>query len=128
MKKKVKWPVQKLLARGHQRLLRVWMRYVQNLRGEEEMVHICEPKTGRHLNDDEEKRSKKSLKNCQVSSEELSGCQKGNEKRSMIDLKDYQVGSEESSDFQVGNEMGSSEDLIDCQEDRAEISYFQVGK
>ena len=64
MKKKLKWPVHKLLARGQQRLLRMWLRYVESLRGEEEMVHIHESETGRHLSDDEEKRSKKGLKNC----------------------------------------------------------------
>jgi hypothetical protein len=74
MKKKVKWLVQKLLARGQQRLLRIWLRYVESLRGEEEMVHIYELETGRHLSDDEEKRSKKDLRNCQVSNEELSSC------------------------------------------------------
>jgi hypothetical protein len=67
------------------------------------VVHICEPEAGRNLSDDEEKRSGKGLRNCQVSSEELSDCQ-------------------------VGNEMGSLEDLIDCQEGRAEIPIFQVGK
>jgi hypothetical protein len=103
MKKKVKWPVKKLLARGQQRLLRMWLRYVKSLRGEEEMVHICEPEAGRNLSDDEEKRSEKGLRNCQVS-------------------------SEESSDFQVGNEMGSLEDLIDCQMGRTKIPDFQVGK
>jgi hypothetical protein len=39
MKKKVKWPIHKLLARGKQRLLRMWMRY-ESLIGEEDMVHI----------------------------------------------------------------------------------------
>jgi hypothetical protein len=103
MKKKVKWPVKILLARGQQRLLRVWLRYVESLKGEEDMVHICEPETGKSLSDDEEKRSSR-------------------------DLINYQVSSEESSDCQVGNEMGSLEDLIDCQEGREEIPDFQVGK
>jgi hypothetical protein len=65
------------------------MRYVESLRDEEEVVHICEPEAGRSLSDDEEKRSEKGLRN-------------------------FQVSSEESSDCQVGNEMGSLEDLIDC--------------
>jgi hypothetical protein len=78
MKKKVKWPFKKLLARGQQKLLRMWLRYVESLRGEEEMVHICEPETGKSLSDDEQKRSEKGLRNCQVSSEELSGCLVGN--------------------------------------------------
>jgi hypothetical protein len=58
------------------------------------LVHICEPETGKGLSDEEEKRSEKGLKNCQVSSEELLG-------------------------YLEGNEMGSLEDLIDCQEGRA---------
>jgi hypothetical protein len=78
----------------------MWLRYVKILRGEEEMVHICEPEAMRNLSDDEEKISKKGLRN-------------------------YQVSSEESLDFQVGNEMGSLEDLIDYQ---MEISYCQVCK
>jgi len=113
MKNKVKWLVNKLLARGQRQLLRMWPRYVERLRGEEDMVHICEPETGKSLSDDGEKRSEKGLRNGQVSSEELSGFLEGNEKRSMVYLKDWQVSSEESSYFHVGNEMGSLEDLID---------------
>jgi hypothetical protein len=37
----------------------VWLKYVESLRGEEEMVHICEPETGKSLSDGEEKRSEK---------------------------------------------------------------------
>jgi hypothetical protein len=88
--RKVKWPVKELLARRQQRLLKMWLRYVESLRDEEEVVHICEPKAGRNLSDDEEKMRSVNLIDCQVSSEE------------------------ESSYFHVGNEMGSLEDLIDC--------------
>jgi hypothetical protein len=102
MKKKVKWLVKILLARGQQRLLRVWLRYVENLRDTKEMVHICELEAGKSLSDDEDKRSDKGLRNCQV-------------------------GSKESSYFQVGNEMGPL-DLIDCQVGREEIPRCQVGK
>jgi hypothetical protein len=98
MKKKVKLPIKKLLARGKQKLLRVWLKYVESIIGEHEMVHICEPETRKSLSDGEEKRSEKGLRNCPVSSEGLSGCLEGNENRSMVDLKDCQVGSEESSD------------------------------
>jgi hypothetical protein len=44
--------------------LRGWLRYVKILRGEDEVVHICEPKAGRNLSDDKEKRSLKDLRNC----------------------------------------------------------------
>jgi hypothetical protein len=89
MKWKVKWSIQKLLARGQRRLLKIWLRYVESLRDEQEMVHICDPKSRRDLSDDEEKMRSVDLMNCQVSNEE------------------------ESSYFHVGNEMGSLEDLID---------------
>jgi hypothetical protein len=84
-------------------LLRGWLRHVESLRSEEEVVHICEPEAGKSLSDGEEERSSRDLRNCQVGGEELSS-------------------------FQVGNEMGSLEDLIDCQEGRTEIPNFQVGK
>jgi hypothetical protein len=90
LKTKVKWPVKELLARGQWRLLRRWLRYVESLRDEEEMVHACEPETGRNLRDVED------------------------ELRSLDDLKDCQEGRDESSNCQVGNEMQSLEDLIDC--------------
>jgi hypothetical protein len=44
------------LARGKLRFLKIGLRYFENLRGEEEVVHICDPEAGRNLNDDEEKR------------------------------------------------------------------------
>ena len=64
MKKKVKCPVKRLLARGQQRLLRVRLRYVENLRETKELIHICELEIGRHLSDEEEVRSDKNLINC----------------------------------------------------------------
>jgi hypothetical protein len=39
MKKKVKWNVHKLLGKGQRRPLKMWLRYVESLRGEEEMDH-----------------------------------------------------------------------------------------
>jgi hypothetical protein len=89
MKKKVKWLVHKLLARGQKRVLRVWFRYVENLKGEEEVVHIFEPETRRILSDDEEKRSINDLRNCQEGRSGLLSCQVGNGKRSSVDLKDF---------------------------------------
>jgi hypothetical protein len=58
------------------KVVEMWLRYVEILRGEEEMVHICEPEAGKSLSDDEQKRSEKGLRNCQVRSEELSGFQR----------------------------------------------------
>jgi hypothetical protein len=103
LRRKEKWPVKKLLAKGQQRLLIGWLRHAERLRGEQEMVHICEPEARRNLSNDEEKRS-------------------------LEDLMNYQEGSEESLDFQEGNEMGSLGDLIYCQKGREEIPYCQVGK
>jgi hypothetical protein len=59
--------------------LKEWLRYVEDLRVEEEVVHVCEQEAGRNLSDDEEKRS-------------------------LEDLRDYQVGSEEFPIFHVGRE------------------------
>jgi hypothetical protein len=78
MKKKAKWPVKKLLAREQQRLMRVWLRHAENLSDtEEELIHICEPETGRNLSDEEEKRSDEDLVNCQVGRNGLSSCPGG---------------------------------------------------
>jgi hypothetical protein len=127
MKTKVKWPVKEFLAKRQRRLLKGWLRYVESLRDEEEMVHVCEPEAGRNLSDDEEERSLEDLVNCQVGRDELSSCQVGNRKRSNEDLVNCQEGSEESSDYQEGNEMRSLEDLIGCQGSSGESSNFQVG-
>jgi hypothetical protein len=74
MKKKLKWPVKILLARRQQSLLRVWLRYVEILMDIEEMVHIFDLEDGKSLSDDEEKRSNKGLRNCQVGNKESSDC------------------------------------------------------
>jgi hypothetical protein len=76
MKKKVKWPIQEIVGQRTTKVVERWLRYVESLRGEEEVVHICEPEAGKSLSDDEEKRSEKDLRNCQVGSEELSSCQR----------------------------------------------------
>ena len=88
MKWKVKWSIQKLLARGQRRLLRRWLRYMKSLRATEEMVHACEPEAGRNISDDGEERSSR-------------------------DLIDYKVGRDGLSNCQEGTEMGSV-DLIEC--------------
>jgi hypothetical protein len=108
MKKRVKWPVKELLARGQRRLMRRWLRHTENLSDtEEELIHICEPETGRNLSDEEEKRSDEDLINCQVGRNGLSSCQVGNGKRPGGGLIYCQGSSAKSSDCQVGNEMGS---------------------
>jgi hypothetical protein len=48
---------QEIVGQKTTKLLRGWLRYVESLRDEEEMVHACEPEAGRNLSDDEEKRS-----------------------------------------------------------------------
>jgi len=45
---------------------------VEKLREKEEMVHICEPETGKSLSDDEEKRSVKDIINHEEDKSELS--------------------------------------------------------
>jgi hypothetical protein len=90
LRRKAKWPVKKLLAKGQQRKLRSWLRYVKSLRAIEEVVHSYEPKAGRNFSDDEEKeRLSRYLKKCQVGSEEFSIFQVGNKKRSRDDIKDW---------------------------------------
>jgi hypothetical protein len=114
MKKRVKWLVKRLLAKGQQRIMRRWQRHAKNLSDtEEELIHICEPEIGRNLNDEEEKRSDEDLKNFQVGRNGLSSCQVGNGKRPGGGLEYCQGRSAKSSDYQVGKEMGSV-DLIEC--------------
>jgi hypothetical protein len=128
LNRKVKWHVQKLLARKQQQELRKWLRHVETLSDtEEELIHICEPETGRNLSDEEEKRSVEDLINCQGGRSELSSFQVGNERRSVDGLIDFQEGSDGSSSFQVGNGERSG-DLIDCQVGREKIPSCQVGK
>jgi hypothetical protein len=54
MKKKVKWPIQQLISRRKKKILRRWLRQVENLRNtEEKMVYICEPEDGESLDGEE---------------------------------------------------------------------------
>jgi hypothetical protein len=92
MRRKEKWPVKKLLAKGQQRLLRRWLRYVKILRATEEMVHACEPEAGRNLSNDEEERSSRDHIDCQVGRDGISNCQVGNRKRSSEGLVYFQEG------------------------------------
>jgi hypothetical protein len=103
-KAKEKWPVKELMVRGQRRLLKRWLRYAENLKAtEEKMIYVCEPETGRGLDDEED------------------------ELGSAEDLKDCQEGREEIPVFQEGNELRSAEDLTDCQEDSQGISHCQLG-
>jgi hypothetical protein len=91
LSRKVKWPIQKLLARKKQ-VMRKWMRHAENLDDiEEKVIHICVPDIGRKFSDEEEVRSVKGILNCQEGSDEISYCHVGNEMR-LVDLIDYQMG------------------------------------
>jgi hypothetical protein len=128
MKTKIKWLVRGLVARRHQRLLKGWLRHVENLNGPEEMVQVCEPKVGRNLSDaEDDMRLAEDLKDCQEDNIGIPNCQEGNEMRSLRDLTDGQEDNEGISHCQEGNEM-RSKDLIDCQEGSREIPYYQEGK
>jgi hypothetical protein len=128
-KPKVKWPVKELMVRRQRRLLKGWLRYAENLDGPEEMVQVCEPETGRGLNDEEnELGSVEDLKNCQEGREEIPDCQVGKEMRSLWDLTDCQEDSQGISHCQLGNDMRSLWDLGDCQEGNESISNCQVGR
>jgi hypothetical protein len=61
---KEKWPVKELMVRRQRRLLKGWLRYAKNLNGPEEMVQVCEPKTGDILGEENELGSVEDLKNC----------------------------------------------------------------
>jgi len=62
--------------------MRRWLRHTENLNDtEEELIHICEPKVGRNINYEEEKRSDEDLVNYHVGRNGLSSCQVGNGKR-----------------------------------------------
>ena len=92
LNKKEKWPVQKLLAKKQQKIVRRWLRYDENFNDiEEELVCICEPEVGETLSDEEG--------------------------RSVIGLINCQYGRAEFSNFQVGNDMRSSEDPLEHHED-----------
>jgi hypothetical protein len=123
---KAKWPVKELMVRRQRRLLKGWLRHTENLNGpEEEMVQVCEPKTGRNLS---EMGLVEDLKNYQEGREEIPDCQVGNELRSLRDLRDCQEDSQGISHCQLGNELRSLWDLKDCQEGSGSIPYFQVGR
>jgi methyl coenzyme M reductase subunit D len=67
LKRKVEWPVQKLMARRQQQMLRRWLRHAENLSNTgRKVIYICEPEVGKILSDDEEERLDKDLINCQV--------------------------------------------------------------
>jgi hypothetical protein len=55
-------------------MIRGWLRHVEHIGDEQEVVHMCELEAGRNLNDDEEKRSLEDLRDCQARNEEFSIC------------------------------------------------------
>jgi hypothetical protein len=125
MKKvKAKWPFKELMVRGKRRLLKRWLRYAENLKAtEEKVIYVCEPETGKSLNDFEnEMGSAEDLKNYQEGREEIPNCQVGNEMRSLWDLTDCQEDRKGISHCQLSNEMRSLRDLKDCQEGSGSIS------
>jgi hypothetical protein len=117
-KAKEKWPVKELMVRRQRRLLKRWLRYAENLKAtEEKMIQVCEPETGRGLDDFEnELGSAEDLKNCQEGREEIPDFQVGNGLRSLRDLRDCHEDSQGISHCQLGNGMRSLRDLEDCQE------------
>jgi hypothetical protein len=90
MTQKIKWHVQKLLARRKQQQLRRWLREVETLSDTKKVVYICEPESGESLSDEEEKRSVRDLINCQEARDEFQIFQEGNEMISMEDIIKYQ--------------------------------------
>jgi hypothetical protein len=99
MRMKEKWPVRALMAKRHQRLLKIWLRHVENLnRPEEKMVQVCEPEDGRNLSSEDDMGSAEDLKDCQEGRTKIPNCQEGNEMRSLRDLIDCQ---EDSREFHI---------------------------
>jgi hypothetical protein len=92
-KPKMKWPVREMMVMRQRRLLKEWLRYVENLKDtEEELVQICEPKIGEILGEE-------------------------NGLGSIEDLKSFHEGREEIPNFHGGSELRSLQALTDCQED-----------
>jgi hypothetical protein len=75
-KAKVKWPVKELMVRRQRRLLKRWLRYAENLKAtKEKVLYVCEPETGKFLEEENELGSAEDLKNCQEGREEIPDCQ-----------------------------------------------------
>jgi hypothetical protein len=129
-KPKMKWPVRELMVIRQRRLLKEWLRYVENLKAtEEELVQICEPEIGEILGEENGLGSSDDLKNCQEGREvEIPIFQEGNRLRSLRDLTDCQEDSEGILHCQLGSERRSLRHLEDCQEGSGSISDCQVGR
>jgi hypothetical protein len=104
------------------------------MRQNEELVEVCEPETGKDLDDDDddwdELGSTDDLKHCRLGKkEEILVSQEGNRLRSVEGLKDCREDSQGISNCQLGKEteMRSAEDLMDCQEDNEETLHCQLG-
>lgn len=79
LNRKEKCIVQKLLSRKKEQELIRWMTELENLSDtKDELIHIRDPKIGRHLSDEDEVISDKDLISCQVGRNGLSSCQVGN--------------------------------------------------
>jgi hypothetical protein len=64
MKQREKWPIQQLVSRRQQQMLRRWLRHAENLSNTgRKVIHICETEVGKTFSD-EEGRSATGLINC----------------------------------------------------------------
>jgi hypothetical protein len=102
------------------------------MRQDKRVVEVCEPETGKGLDDDDwdELGSTDDLKHCRLGrKEEILVSQEGNRLRSVEGLKDCRENSQGISNCQLGKEtkMRSAEDLMDCQEDNEETLHCQLG-
>jgi hypothetical protein len=122
----VKRKIDNEMAKRQCKLLKWWLRPAENLnRPEEERVQICEPETGRNLDDAEDELGlAEDLKHYQEGREEIPNCQVVKELRSLWDLTDCHEDSRGISHCQEGNELRSLQDLIDCQEGSGRFPNF----
>jgi hypothetical protein len=70
-KPKINWSVKELKARRQHKLLKGWLSYPKNLDGPKEMVQVCEPETGRTLDEEDKMGSAEDLKKFQEGREEI---------------------------------------------------------
>jgi hypothetical protein len=109
-KAKAKWPFKQLMVIRQRRLLKRWLRYVENLRAtEEDMICYCWPETGQSLDGDDDDDDWNKLE----SADGFKYCRLGRKEEILV--------------CQEGNELGSVEDLKDCREDSQGISNGQLG-
>jgi hypothetical protein len=92
------------------------------MRKDKKMVQVCEPETGKFIEEENELGSTEDLKNYQEGREEIPDCQVGNGLRSLWGLMDCQEDSQGISHCQLGNDMRSLRDLEYYQEGSGSIS------